>query len=556
MPNWRGQFRPGRIAAAVVALLIAIAAARVIATYRVFNATSDSPAHISPGMEWLQFGRYTYEPLHPPLARVAVALGPYLKGLRSETPRDPRREGPLATYDEGNRLLYSDGDYWTNLALSRAGVLPFLAALLIAVYLWCRRYATIGAGLWAVLLLSTAPPVLGHAGVATLDVACAATVFIALYQFTRWIETPTGRRAAWLGAAVAVAFLTKLSAVAFLAACAAAAWVVCRNRRAELPPIPWRRSAAAALAAGFLVLWAGYRFSLVPLTEITGEHPGIENFVAGKPVLEWAWRKLLTTPLPLTEFAAGLRDLVHYSSLGQESYLFGEVRTRGWWYFFPVVLAFKTPSGLLFLTLAGAGLVLARWRAASWPLLLTLAFALAILAVSMASTINLGVRHILPIYPLFAILAAHAMVTALRSRRAVAAAALALAAWAVVRSAAAHPDYLAHFNILAGPEPERILVESDLDWGQDLARLSRRLRELGADHVSIAYFGSAPLDKAGLPPYRVLGEQEPLPGYIAVSVRYLNMEFAKNGGYAWLRRYMPVERVGRSIYLYYLETIP
>lgn len=556
MPNWRGQFRPGRAAAAAVALLIAIAVARVVSTYRVFNATSDAPAHLAPGIEWLQFGRYTYEPLHPPLGRVAVALGPYLKGLRSQAPRDPRREGPLATYDEGNRLLYSDGDYWTNLALSRAGVLPFFVALLVAVYLWCRRFATTGAGVWAVLLLSTAPPVLGHAGLATLDVACAATVFVALHQLTRWIETPTWQRAAWLGAAMAAAFLTKLSAVGFLAACAVAAWVVCRGRRADLPPVPWRRSAAAALAAGFLTLWAGYRFSLVPLAEITGEHPVIENFIAGRPALEWAWRKLLTTPLPLTEFAAGLRDLVHYSALGQESYLFGEVRTHGWWYFFPVVLAVKTPVGLLFLTLAGAGLLLARWRAASWPLQLILSFALAILAVCMASPINLGVRHILPIYPLFAILAAHAMVAALRTRGARAVSALALTGWAVLASAAAHPDYLAYFNLFAGKQPERILVESDLDWGQDLARLSRRLRELGADHVSIAYFGSAPLDKAGLPPYRVLGQQEPLAGYIAVSVRYLNMEFAKNGGYAWLRRHKPVERVGRSIFLYYLETVP
>jgi len=66
----------------VAVLLAAIAVVRIVSTYNVFSQTSDEPAHIATGMEWLQWGTYNFEPLHPPLARIAVAAGPYLSGLR------------------------------------------------------------------------------------------------------------------------------------------------------------------------------------------------------------------------------------------------------------------------------------------------------------------------------------------------------------------------------------------------------------------------------------------------------------------------------------------
>ena len=72
---WRGL---------AIAALLLIAIVQVLSTYSILNSTSDEPAHISAGMEWLQWGTYSYELQHPPLARIAVALGPYLQGLRSE----------------------------------------------------------------------------------------------------------------------------------------------------------------------------------------------------------------------------------------------------------------------------------------------------------------------------------------------------------------------------------------------------------------------------------------------------------------------------------------
>jgi len=113
------------------------------------------------------------------------------------------------------------------------------------------------------------------------------------------------------------------------------------------------------------------------------------------------------------------------------------------------------------------------------------------------------------------------------------------------------PDYLAYFNQFAGSHPERILVETDLDWGQDLYRLSRRLKELQVDHVAIMYCGTVPLGNADLPPYSKLSADVPTThGYVAISVRYLTLDYAKDGSFAWLRGRTPLEIIGKSIYLY------
>ena len=105
-------------------LTVCIACLRIINTYRVFSQTFDEPAHIAAGMEWLDRGTYTLEPLHPPLARIAAAIGPFLAGRRLRV--DDIWKG-------GNDILYADGRYRRTLSLARVGELPFFCSRLS----WC-----------------------------------------------------------------------------------------------------------------------------------------------------------------------------------------------------------------------------------------------------------------------------------------------------------------------------------------------------------------------------------------------------------------------------------
>lgn len=535
---------------AAVALLTVIAIARMFPAYTTLTQTYDEPFHIASGMEWLDKGSYTFEHQHPPLARAALAIGPYLAGLRYHSIAD-------AT-DEGNAILFTDGKYFRNLTLARLGNVPFYILACAAVAYWAYRWFNAWAALAAVVLFTSLPPILGHAAVATLDLACAATVATALVQFIRWLEEPTWKQAALLGVALSLAFLSKFSSFLFLPLCfiAALLYLAFFRRDVLFPNGNWKPrviNLAGTAVIMFVTVWAGYRFSLHPLSQYRGHHQVVDKRVSN-PTLRRVAYALLETPAPFSEFVDGVRDVHYHNSGGHKSYLLGEYRTTGWWYFFPVVMAVKTPIGFMVLAIAGIGLALF-WRRASWQQRVTALFPLVILLTCLNARINLGVRHILPIFAPMAVLAGFAVSEALRARphRWLAAAALLLVAFVVVDSALVHPDYLAYFNQFASRHPERVLCESDLDWGQDLHRLTKSLKAREAGQVAIKYFGTAPLDRVGLPPYSELPPTGSTTGYAAISLHYLVMMNAHDGSYGWLKQYEPVEKVGKSIYLYKIE---
>ena len=139
-------------------------------------------------------------------------------------------------------------------------------------------------------------------------------------------------------------------------------------------------------------------------------------------------------------------------------------------------------------------------------------------------------------------------------------AAAALILWLTVASLRAHPDYIPYFNELAGAHPERIVVDSDLDWGQDMKRLVWKLRELKVQHVTMSILWSGDDSKIGLPAWDGLEPYHPVTGWVAISYFSLKTQgllYAKAQGrtdsaYAWLDRYEPVAHVGKSILLYYI----
>jgi 4-amino-4-deoxy-L-arabinose transferase-like glycosyltransferase len=499
----------GRTQIITVGALVIIAVARIVSTYSVFNATDDESTHIAAGMEWIQEGTFHYQAEHPPLSRVPLAIGPYWIGRRVLVAQG------VTVLLAGNILLHKDGDYWTNLTAARIGVLPFFILATVVVFLWAKRWFSARAALWAVLLFTFLPPILAHAGLATIDMACTASVGFALYQLLRWMEEPSPLHSVFLGAAAAFAVLCKFSSVPFLGLCFGGALLYALVLKSPQLHVSLT-GLALMVAAAYVVLWAGYRFT---------------------------WN-------PLGELLTSVSHVVEHGTRGNEAYLLGRYSTSGWWYFFPVALAVKTPIAFLLFSAAGVFLALPQPQ---WQRRLTVIFPAAILVVGMATRINIGVRHVLPVYLFLAILAGHAIATFLENGlRPVAFASMLLVAWMLIDSARTHPDYLAYFNETAGAHPEKILVDSDLDWGQDLHRLSLRLRELHVNEVNLAYFGAEPLALAGLPFSRPLDPITPPHGYVAISLQNLMRENAKDGSYAYLKTLTPKERIGRSIDLFYL----
>ena len=535
-----------------VTFLIAAAIGRIALTYSVFNQTWDEPAHVAAGMEWLSRGTYSYEPLHPPLARVMVALGPYLDGLRTV--------GYESVWIEGNALLHGRHAYSRNLTLARLGVLPFFVMGALAVFFWARHLFGRPAALLATLLFTTLPPVLAHAGIATTDMAATGSLALALYAAARWLEAPSVRRGIALGVAVGVAVLSKLSALLFLPAALVAVALL------------YRRSMGAAGRTPRARL--GQRMSRpsrgvggIPVLDRASRHRG-RHSARGRPEAQGdfgglyrAAYKLARAPVyPAPEFFQGLAMLRGKNQAGQKAYLLGDVRQDGWWYFFPVALAVKTPIPFLLLFGLGTAAALRLPGPSRWRALAPAAAAGAILLVALPSRINIGLRHVLPMYPLMAVMAGAGAVALWRwrgDRRLGPVAVALLVGWQVLAGLRVHPDYIAYFNEAAGSHPERILVDSDLDNGQDLWRLADTLRARGVKEVALAYAGSATVAEHGMPTIRWLEPHRPDTGWVAASLWSLKLGSLNQPGhddFAWLERYRPVARVGRSIRLYYIPS--
>jgi 4-amino-4-deoxy-L-arabinose transferase-like glycosyltransferase len=536
-------------------ILIGSAIVLIVHSWSVLSGTVDEPYHVANGLDWLEHG-IQEDFQQPPLAQGAIALGLYLQGKHFPA-------GNAESSDKGVAILQSGGNYRDNLKLARLGDLPFFFLGCLIVWLWASRWFNRATAGWAVLLFVCLPPILAHSALATVDMAGAATVAIALYAFVRCLENPSWQGLALLGAAVALAFLSKFSSIAFLGSCYFFAFIYLglRKRGATLKALRWRRLSGRALivaAVAFVSLWAGYHFSFRPAAYKSTPYQTLDHVLAKTPRLRILAYKAITVPLPLTEFLRGIYEVGSHNERGHDSYLLGKYRKTGWWYFFPVVVGVKTPIG--FLILAGWGMmaILRGLQPDAWQQHLTIIFAVAIMLVCMDSRIDLGVRHILPIYPLLAVIAGYAaseiIVLAKRISPAIAVLPILLALWIVADAWTNRADELAYFNQCAGSHPERILADSDLDWGQDLYLLSSQLKELGVEHVAIKYFGTAPLDNADLPPYSSLSSDVPIThGYAAISVRYLTLEYAKDGSFEWLKSRTPLETVGKSIYLYNLD---
>jgi len=257
----------------IAVALVLLASIRIIATYTVFSHTYDEPAHIACGMEWLDKGVYQWEPQHPPLARVATALGPYLLGTRCQnTPN----VGLTSMTHEGLAILYYGHHYDLTLELARLGVLPFFWIACLVAYGWGRRYFSPPVAVVAVFLFSFLPPVLAHAGLATTDMALTAFLGAAFLSAVIWVENSSLAHAALFGASTGLAMLSKFSTLAFFPAgvCLALAWycVTERPQPGGLLSAARKRMPSLGLAVlvACLLMWAGYRFSFakVPAPEL------------------------------------------------------------------------------------------------------------------------------------------------------------------------------------------------------------------------------------------------------------------------------------------------
>jgi 4-amino-4-deoxy-L-arabinose transferase-like glycosyltransferase len=464
--------RAGRVAALLLALLFL----QGLVFIGESSQTSDEAAHLAAGYSYLTRGDFRLNPEHPPLMKELAALPLLPLGL--DFPTGPLWES-AEEWNIGQIFVHENrvpND--TLLFLARLPTLMLSVLLGAAMFLWGRRLVGAVGALLGVSLYVLDPNVVAHSSLVTTDLGITLFIFLAVVAFHAWIERPGTRRLIPLGLAVGGAFASKYTALWLPPILALLALVVllprASNMGGALSGTRLRRlrtlllAAAVVIAVGAAVVLLSY----------------------GVVGIDW-WRE-------------GLRRTLLHSEKGHRAYLMGSVSETGWWYYFPLAYLVKTPPGtLLLLAAAGAAAALGRRFRARDEAFLLIPIAVTLVIVAFWK-VNIGLRHLLPIYP-FLYLAAGRLVdgtaaagrsagaAARRTRKGLAALCVLGLGWNVVEAIRIAPYHLAYFNPFAGGplEGDRWLLDSNYDWGQAHKALLRYMGEQGVSMIYCAYTGNS-----------------------------------------------------------------
>ncbi len=532
-----------------VVLLAGLVAAVQTLSIRKESQTWDEGFEIVGGYQYLTTGEYRPSIENPPLERILEAipllfLHPELKGQAASA--DNTGGGDVAA---GLAFLYKNRVPADTLLL--AARLPMIAVtvgLLLALAAWCRRRFGALAALVAAVLFALDPTVIAHGRYVKNDMTVTATAFLAVIAWDWFLRSRTGLALAASGISLGLALGSKFSAL-FLLPVFLLLYIFKNWRAFSLVHFLKSFAIVSVLAAAvLLLLYAPYAGMLLPHARGA---PGLplreavdQSTVFGRDVA-WIGSRLGWRAHPLF---VGLSQFAAHGGGSHPAYLLGHRGSTGWWYYFPFAFGIKTPIGSI------AAILLAMPFAISEPVLVVPIVVFG--ALSIIGHVDIGLRHILPVYP-FLYAFAGAGLARMRWRFRSAAIVLVVTA-AMIESLAAFPYYTAFFNVLAGGPKNgpKYLVDSNIDWGQDLKRLGRFSMEHGNPPICTTYFGTAPTWYYLHAPLDLPSVDEIRRGaalecdFAAVSVTPLEGVYVPEDWFSWLRDVPPMARIGYSIYVW------
>lgn len=574
-----GIFADARWRTAVLISAAVLYFALQVGSYSQKSVTYDEPVHLAAGYAALVNGDHRLDACHPPFVRMWAAL-PLLamSGLTFDSPRlDPLTQEDTIVQQNAiaHDFLYDGADVDRALGRARFMVVLIGALLGLLVFCWAREWLGFPTALLALGFYLLSPNLGAHATLVTTDLGITCFVFGTIYFLWRTARKHNAWNVAGVTGFFSLAVVTKFSAVLLVPICAVLLAIAGR-RSGELT---WRRSLALlAWMAGtaWFAIWLVYGFRYEPSATAgwvfhTHEMPTVQRQLPViVEILHWVDEHRLLPNAYTHGFMFGLA-----LSENAPAYMAGEVSAEGWWHYYPFAILVKTPVTLLALLLAGlAGLSWhLRSRTTTWDALCVVLPVVIYLGFAMNAGINLGLRHVLPVYPFFVMIACVAGRQILnlshrpRFRFGILAALLGI--W-VASFARVYPHTLTFFNLVAGG-PKRgseHLVDSNLDWGQHLKLLKKWMDVRGVARINLAYFGTADPEYRGLSCVLLPGTRDylaarisrpELPGYVAISKTvasgvYMPPEWREF--YAGFESLEPVAEIGHTLSVYHVGQWP
>lgn len=487
----RTNWAPG---AAVLLLLIMIA--EVALSVRQESPSWDEGDHIYSGyMNWLH-DEYILNPEHPPLVKLIATL-PLLALDLKVAPRQNRYFKSEAYYG-GRELLFRNdpkygGQYTADSLLFSVHMAAFVFGLTLAVLLFLagQEMFSTAAGLIAMTLFVFDPTVLANAPFVTTDTGAACGFFATIYAFYHFVKRKTWSRMILCGAVLGLALCTKHSAVILvpmLLVLAVVAAILRWKERPEIARLLLGLTAIFAVAA--FVLWGIYSFHYAMHPSGVSMPPFAEEVNALSPPMRNMINYCASHRLLPESYLYGLADVQNVGEF-MPTYINGKLYAHGQWFYFPLILSLKWSIGILgLLALSIYALIKGMHRRRMEIAFLILPAGI-YLAVAMAGPLNIGVRHVLPVFPFVFLLAAAGAAWLIAHRRFWIYPIAALLLWHAVDSVRTFPNYMPYANVLwGGPSHTHDhFSDSATDWGQQLKWTKQWL---DAHHVHDCWFAYFP----------------------------------------------------------------
>jgi len=543
------------------------------------SATFDEMVHISSGYVALTQDDYRVDHFHPPLWRMILALP-----LLFDDAIVVNTEGKAWTEESYwfwcHRFFFEDNDAQGLLRPARLINLVSAIALGWFLFFWCTQLFGWRLGALVLGLYALEPTIMAHARLATTDLGATWCFVLVLFFLRRFCQWRSIYNLGGLVVSLGLALTVKLSILAIVPAILL---VLCgRIYRSET----WqgvfgteilRRGLPGKLCFGcggvlfgvlvwLTVVWAvyGFRFAISPMGDASHTTVLLERVLQSQSSFFMVINELRQAGWVPDAYGRAFLESLLYTGEGRSSYLLGSAG-QGAWYYFPFALLIKLPLSLWLLLLVALLPLLSQrtWRQHPWNFVICAGVPIFYLLVLCTADLQIGVRHALPLLPLMFFWLAWGLAQGqvFWRRKSV----LALALLAVLEFGWAYPDFLQYFSPIVGgaSQGHHYLVDSNLDWGQDLKALKSWMDEEGVEHINLSYFGTAKPEYYGISathlrgqssvftPAGKIGERPKLPGWIAISVTNLKQELP--AFYSGMREKEPDAKIKETIWLYYWD---
>jgi len=535
---------------AVIILLLSVFCLQSIWSMRVKSPIFDEMNHIAAGYSYVVTGDYRMNYLHPPLTKVFSGM-PLLFFDLPHPSRFPAWDS-TDDFSFGKQFIDALGPERDRIiTVSRLSTVLLSLLLGLCVFQWARELWGVPQGIFALFLYVFEPNIIAHSRFVTPEIGVTTFTFLCVYLLWKYAQSASGKYLVMTGASLGLALLSKLSALILIP--------LVFFLFSFFRPVKRTRNVFAAILAIFvialLVLWLGYGFETGTILTPKDAHPTFEKVFNKYPggLRQEICRYAERLKVPFPSFFRGFGELLYYVKLKRHSFYHNEHFMGG--SFKRSLLAFliKTPIPFtllfIFVILLRRGTLIRRDQL----------FLLLPPAAFFAATpfhIGLHLKQLLPAYPFLILFICQVfdrqILRGLTRRFFVGV----MIVWIIIGTLRIFPHYLAYFNeSIGGPQNGyNFLVDSNLDWGQDLILLKKYLAEKNVEEISLAYFGTADPEYYGIR-YAPLVPFRLTEGWIAVSATHLQGVHAPRSGYAWLKKFVPEAKIGYSIFVYNITKI-